>query len=382
MEKSYIYLLIHKDWKKFKIWKANDLQRRVCSLNSTWKGFNLKESFSVETSIEYVHKLEKTLHNLIIEYSYLIEEKLDWYTEFFNIEWLSYIIKVIENIPKKKLIIRKWINLKKIKENDKLKNRKKTSIINEDKGIYNDKILEKFNKILEENKKNIWVCNYDFIILKNISFNEKEFNEEIIKILFLHFKWGVKSVVWSIRNTTSDEGIVDSIEIELNCAFGKEDNKFSKYCNLKLKEIINKYYIKWNPNEYNRKIVKYNKNFELLNKKTPLSIYNTKTDKYFKEISIFSIFENLKEIKVVYLETCSVLIFQYINKEICFTFDNFFNNTNVYNKEEYIENNKDYYNRKFKQWVNVIKDVDREYFSFLLKYLKEKKGISERIIEK
>ncbi len=97
--KSYVYILPLEDGSMFKIGKANDINYRLMQLNRTWGKFDIKKAFAIESDIDNVFRLEKTLHYMFSEYNE--KENIpsqDGSTEFFNIECFDRLKSFIDNI--------------------------------------------------------------------------------------------------------------------------------------------------------------------------------------------------------------------------------------------------------------------------------------------
>lgn len=82
---SYVYMLVAQDHKKFKIGKADDIHKRIQTLQNTWNQFDLNKSLQIKCKKNDVYKIEKTLHFIFENWNIDIQEKQDGYTEWFDI---------------------------------------------------------------------------------------------------------------------------------------------------------------------------------------------------------------------------------------------------------------------------------------------------------
>jgi len=111
MKKAYIYILIHSDWKMFKIWKTISLKDRIYSLKNTWWDFLLEDSYLLTCDLDDVNKLENMIHIVLKDYRIKLDPKYwNGYTEFFIIDWLSSTLSICNNFANKSIILSKWIN--------------------------------------------------------------------------------------------------------------------------------------------------------------------------------------------------------------------------------------------------------------------------------
>lgn len=99
LEKGYVYLLVSQDLKSFKIGKANEVNTRVDQLSKHWN-FNLNESYIIETDFNNTFNLERLLHRFLANYKINIFAKKDGYTEFFDINGLSFVLEFKELLSK------------------------------------------------------------------------------------------------------------------------------------------------------------------------------------------------------------------------------------------------------------------------------------------
>lgn len=95
MKKSYVYILTSKCLKKIKIGKADDVNKRIYTLQNSYE-FDLDSSYTVQILEKDVFRLENALHFIFKGMNLKDLPKNDGYTEFFKIECLNDLLQTLE----------------------------------------------------------------------------------------------------------------------------------------------------------------------------------------------------------------------------------------------------------------------------------------------
>ena len=98
--KGFVYVLLSKDKKIFKIGSTDNLRLRVKALQKFWGDFDLDDCFALECDREFKFRLESTLLNLLSDSQVVFDEgeKEHGYTEFFYIEAFPLLNKIVKEV--------------------------------------------------------------------------------------------------------------------------------------------------------------------------------------------------------------------------------------------------------------------------------------------
>jgi len=172
-KKSFIYLLILKEKKIFKIGKADNISNRYESLKKTYGDFDLKASYYIECKDESVFKVESILHYIFKDFN-IIQDNKGGHTEWFDIQCYERVVEVVKILKKVNsdiFNIKQNISLPKEKNTLKLTYKEKRKINAKKKQL----------KLLNNNIKN---ANAIVEILTDIENNIIFFNKEQNLIVF------------------------------------------------------------------------------------------------------------------------------------------------------------------------------------------------------
>ena len=172
-KESFIYLLILKEKKIFKIGKADNIFNRYESLKKIYGDFDLKTSYYIKCKDESVLKLESILHYIFKDFN-IIQDNREGYTEWFDIkcyEQVVEIVKILKKINSDIFNIKQNISFPKEKNTLKLTYKEKR----------NNNEKKKQLKFLSNNIKN---ANAIVEILTNIENSIIFFNKEQNLIVF------------------------------------------------------------------------------------------------------------------------------------------------------------------------------------------------------
>lgn len=163
---SFIYLLVLEEKNLFKIGKANDIVNRYEILKSKWGAFDLEKSYLIKCEEKSIFKLEKTLHYIFKDFNVTLDEHIDGYTEWFDIQCYLGVIDVINNLKSinsdiiqinkglsfpKKNILSNWQLLSKDEKKQRIQLNKKNKKLNTlNKNIDNANTIVKIMSDLED----------------------------------------------------------------------------------------------------------------------------------------------------------------------------------------------------------------------------------------
>jgi len=99
-EYSYVYLLLDKSKKKFKIGLTKNILQRYRTLNSIYGEFSVKDSYLIKCEGNYAKKLEKILHFTFSDFNLYINFDSEGHTEWFDVSCLNDLIKFVKEIKK------------------------------------------------------------------------------------------------------------------------------------------------------------------------------------------------------------------------------------------------------------------------------------------
>lgn len=188
---SYVYILVDKTKKKFKIGLTKNILQRYKTLNSIYGDFSLRDSYLIKCKRDYGKKLEKVLHFIFNDFNFNINSSLEGYTEWYKISSLKDVIELLQKIKKlnKNIIeiikdIREIIN-----ESYLLKKGEKKEQINKIEYIKKKNIINTiwFLKTIKNLLKNRYLYKRDnfTLILEDISLTEvKKLSNNLFLTLF------------------------------------------------------------------------------------------------------------------------------------------------------------------------------------------------------
>jgi len=190
---SYVYILVDKSLKKFKIGLTKDILQRYKTLNSLYGNFSIKDSYLIKCKNDYAKKLEKILHFTFSDFNLDIKSHVEGHTEWFDICCLNDLIKFVKEIKQiNKNVIEIKQNIKEIEilnknslsKNKALKEKKEYRM----KQLKKENILKTitFLKTIKKmvKSKNLHKKDNFTLIFENITFSEaKIFSNKLLLTL-------------------------------------------------------------------------------------------------------------------------------------------------------------------------------------------------------
>lgn len=93
----YVYIFVSQKHNLLKIGRTNSISKRFSELQKLWNFFEVENSFFLKVEDSYSSKLEKTLHNLCIDYKLEMQENYSGCDEFFSYDIHDTLKLFVEN---------------------------------------------------------------------------------------------------------------------------------------------------------------------------------------------------------------------------------------------------------------------------------------------
>ncbi|HFT6957226.1 TPA: GIY-YIG nuclease family protein [Proteus mirabilis] len=193
---SNVYILIYPHLNAIKVGKADNLFNRIQQLNH-WGKPDLNISYMVEINKENVYKLEGALHLVLYPFKKIMDKK-DGYTEFFDIEALDEVSKVLE-----------FLKLDKIPISLKIE-KKKVAIINDRKEIKFKNKIENRIELIEDNLQLLKSLKRGLILIKKRNFICKYNENDVLSVESRYLFLIKKKLIW--LNGFKNSGAVISVD--------------------------------------------------------------------------------------------------------------------------------------------------------------------------